>query len=171
MLRNQQNVKHITEVRPPLFIEISATDSHPRKLNSLLADRISQAESEIAARQRLEEQVTRTSRELRDAKARGGSGMGSGPIESSSASGGSRELQELKRYSEDLAVRSPFPPLRPGVDGCDDVENAQVLDVQDPLQISHHQSMFASLLQGMRRRSDRQSLEEMSDVSDAVRTS
>lgn len=85
VLRNQQNVKHITE------------------LNSLLADRISQAESEIAARQRLEEQVARNSRELRDAKARGGAGMGSGPIESSSGSGGSKEMQELKLYSEDLA--------------------------------------------------------------------
>lgn len=105
VLRNQQNVKHITEVRSSSVSPRTRLMSL-RQLNSLLADRISQAESEIAARQRLEEQVARNSRELRDAKARGGAGMGSGPIESSSGSGGSKEMQELKLYSEDLAVRS-----------------------------------------------------------------
>lgn len=73
-LRNEQNVKHITE------------------LNSLLADRISQAESEMAARKRTEEQVARMDRELKLAK-----------VQSSTPANDSSQLRELKKYNDDLS--------------------------------------------------------------------
>ncbi|KAK4703986.1 E3 ubiquitin-protein ligase BRE1, partial [Phenoliferia sp. Uapishka_3] len=77
-MRTEQNGKHITE------------------LNSLLADRISQAESEMANRKRSEEQAARVERELRASK----------PQTVSSGSESS-EIRELKKYNEDLSCYAP----------------------------------------------------------------
>lgn len=73
------------------------------QINSLLKDRVVQAENESALRKRAEEQVTRGSRELRDAQKRS-SLVGSGGVAESS------DVEELRRYNADLSVR-PFPPL------------------------------------------------------------
>ncbi|KAL8291986.1 hypothetical protein RQP46_001452 [Phenoliferia psychrophenolica] len=88
-MRAEQNGKHITE------------------LNSLLADRISQAESEMAHRKRSEEQAARIERELRavtkSSHAGSASSSGGGGGGHNGSSSESSEVRELKKYNEDLS--------------------------------------------------------------------
>lgn len=109
VMRTEQNAKHITEVRSLSTFDVIPSDKMQAQLNSLLADRISQAESEMAYRKRCEEQASRVERELRATKP--------SAVSSSSSSGNeSSEIRELKKYNEDLSVRpAPTIPLQPPI--------------------------------------------------------
>ncbi|CEQ41340.1 SPOSA6832_03051 [Sporobolomyces salmonicolor] len=79
-LRSEQNAKRIAE------------------LNNLLAERISQAESEIAARKRAEEQLAKVERQLQQSQAKVASASAA-----ASSSSDSAEIRELKKYNADLS--------------------------------------------------------------------
>ncbi|GAA5865168.1 hypothetical protein JCM1840_003930 [Sporobolomyces johnsonii] len=79
-LRSEQNAKRIAE------------------LNTLLSERISQAESEIAARKRAEEQLAKVERQLQQSQAKVASASAA-----ASSSSDSAEIRELKKYNADLS--------------------------------------------------------------------
>lgn len=104
------------------------------QLNSLLADRISQAEAEIAQRKRVEEQLTKLTREQqRSAKLSVAS--------SSSASGNeSAEIRELKEHNDDLSVSSNLYYRFSSVliFFSKILENAQMFYLHSKIQRSYH---------------------------------
>ncbi|GAA5960486.1 hypothetical protein JCM21900_000115, partial [Sporobolomyces salmonicolor] len=79
-LRSEQNAKRIAE------------------LNNLLSERISHAESEIAARKRAEEQLAKVERQLQQSQAKVASASAA-----ASSSSDSAEIRELKKYNADLS--------------------------------------------------------------------
>lgn len=76
------------------------------QINALLGQRIAQAETELAARKKVEEQLSKQEKELKQAKAAKLAVMPS--FSSSGSGGGTAEVRELKKYNEDLSVSRYF---------------------------------------------------------------
>lgn len=66
----------------------------------MLAERIAAAEAEIILRKKMEEQLTKAGRELRDAK-----GNTRSAPSSIGQDGDTEEVRELRKYNDDLSVR------------------------------------------------------------------
>ncbi|KAI5476449.1 E3 ubiquitin-protein ligase BRE1 [Pseudohyphozyma bogoriensis] len=89
---HQESLSQVKRENAELLLRREQSDKHIIELTALLNERITEAETEQAARKRVEEHISKVERQLKSAR-----------LQSSSNTGESSQIRELQQHNDDLS--------------------------------------------------------------------